>query len=55
MTTGYKQRCMTCLKEYDAGGPAIYAPLKAFDGWCICQECVDIYQKRKPAEKGAGH
>jgi len=55
MMNGDKQRCVTCQRDYDAGGPAIYTPLKAFDGWCICRECVDIYNKRKPAEKGSEH
>jgi hypothetical protein len=54
MTTG-KRRCVTCQKDYDAGSPNIYAPLKEFEDWCICKECVEIYQKRKTSEKSGEH
>jgi hypothetical protein len=55
MTNGKKHRCMTCLKDYDSGTDGIYSLLDAFEGWCICRECVEIYQKRKAAEKGGEH
>ena len=55
MTTANKLRCVTCQKDYDAGGPGVYAPLKEFEDWCICKDCVDAYQKRKPADKGGDH
>ena len=51
-TTASKLRCMTCLKDYDGGAPAIYSSLEEFEGWCICRDCVDIYRKRKAPEPG---
>jgi hypothetical protein len=53
--TPTKQRCMTCQQDYEAGTPEIYSALKEFEGWCICRDCVDVYRKRKPAEKSAEH
>jgi hypothetical protein len=46
---------MTCNKDYRADGSAIHTVLRSFDGWCICRDCVDVYQKRKAPEKGSEH
>jgi rubredoxin len=43
-----KMRCMTCHKEFDAESPAILTRLADFEDTCICRECVDVAQKRKP-------
>jgi hypothetical protein len=50
-----KRRCMTCHKEFDAEDPTIHSKLAHFEDWCICQDCVDVYQKRKPPEPGGEH
>jgi hypothetical protein len=55
MTNGKKRRCMTCLKDYESGADGIHTLLAAFEDWCICRDCVEIYQKRKAAEKSGEH
>ena len=43
-------RCITCHKDYDAVTPRRFIRgLPAFEEWCVCQECVDLCQKRIPA------
>ena len=44
-----KLRCITCHKDYAPDATLIYSRLAAFDEWCVCQECVDLCQKRIPA------
>jgi len=41
-------RCMICHKDFDAASPAIHTRLADFEDTCICQDCVDVAQKRKP-------
>src|SRR5262249_31085237 len=55
MTNGKKYHCMTCLKDYESGTDGIHTLLDAFGVWCICRDCIEIYQKRKAAEKGGEH
>ena len=43
-----KLRCMTCQKDYEAGSPLIEQRLAHFEDTCICAECIDVAQKRKP-------
>ncbi len=50
-----KRRCMTCHKEFAADDPAVHSRPAHFEEWCICQNCVDIYRKRKDPEKGGEH
>ncbi len=47
--TQAKLRCITCHKDYDVDARSIHSRLPAFDEWCVCQECVDLCQKRGPA------
>jgi hypothetical protein len=49
--TAGKRRCMTCHKDYDAGSAVIHTRPARFDDWCICQDCVDVCQKRTPPGK----
>ena len=45
---GDKMRCMTCHKDLDAGSPSIHTRLADFENTCICHDCVDVAQNRKP-------
>ena len=55
MTTAEKLRCITCNKGYETADPIVHTRLAQFDGWCICRDCVDIYGRRKVAEKVEEH
>ena len=47
-------RCITCHKDYQPGSALIHARLATFDDACICEECVDVAQKRTPPQPRDG-
>jgi hypothetical protein len=55
VTSADKLRCMTCHKDYAAADAVVHTRLARFAGWCICQDCVDIYHKRKETGKSGEH
>ena len=46
---GGVRRCFMCHKDYQPADPAI-RPLAAFEAWCVCEECIESFQKRGPAQ-----